>query len=241
MGDEDRRKYYFAQQAQQTPTGAYMDVGQSNRGHVYELGKGDWSESVDSIPSGDETAPQNEDEHSRQFSNRHIYRPSSPSGTDPFGQHDTQPSHYLQTHSARRQSQGGSSPPFAPVRPSRLSNGFRPPDDDELSASLLMAPPAASLNASHGRPMRSERPPLANTPLIRVPTGSQVESFEMDDPRRHDDPLPNRPAQTQRMTRDPQPSQQEVPLMSDTAGSTPEARTKEKKERRRLFKRHQKK
>lgn len=50
MGDEDRRKYYFAQQAQQEPGGAYLNGSQ---GHVYDLGdegdKDNWADSVDSL------------------------------------------------------------------------------------------------------------------------------------------------------------------------------------------------
>ena len=57
MGDEDRRKYYFAQQAQREPGGAYTQVPQ--QGHVYEVGdddpKGNWNDSVESL--GSEYAP----------------------------------------------------------------------------------------------------------------------------------------------------------------------------------------
>ncbi len=53
MGEEDRRKYYFAQQAQREPGGAYTQVPQ--QGHVYEVGdddpKGNWNDSVDSLGS----------------------------------------------------------------------------------------------------------------------------------------------------------------------------------------------
>lgn len=45
---------------------------------------------------------------------------------------------------------------------------------------------------------------------------------------------------SQRAARDAQPKQQEIPLMSGVAGSNIESNTKEKKERRRLFKRQAK-
>ncbi len=50
MGDEDRRKYFFAQQSQREPGGAYMAASQ---GQVYDLGdetdKDNWADSVDSL------------------------------------------------------------------------------------------------------------------------------------------------------------------------------------------------
>ena len=51
MGEEDRRKYFFAQQAQREPGGAYMTEPQ---GRVYDLGdepdpKNTWVDSVDSL------------------------------------------------------------------------------------------------------------------------------------------------------------------------------------------------
>ena len=54
MGEEDRRKYFFAQQAQREPGGAYMNG--SCQGHVYDLGdetgnKETWSDSIESLGS----------------------------------------------------------------------------------------------------------------------------------------------------------------------------------------------
>ena len=61
MGDEDRRKYMFAQQAQREPGGYYLEA---SHGHVYEVGedgdhKGGWNDSVESLGSdyADRTGP----------------------------------------------------------------------------------------------------------------------------------------------------------------------------------------
>ena len=57
MGDEDRKKYFFAQQAQREPGGSYFEAPAPQRGHVYEMSddgtdqKGDWSESIESLDS----------------------------------------------------------------------------------------------------------------------------------------------------------------------------------------------
>lgn len=54
MGDEDRRKYFYAQQAQRDAGGVYSS--EANQGKIYEVGedfdsKGDWNESVASLSS----------------------------------------------------------------------------------------------------------------------------------------------------------------------------------------------
>ncbi len=83
MGDEDRRKYLFAQQAQREPGGAYMN--QQSHGQVYDVAdeqdhKGAWSESVESLGSED-PYPQEYQRppHSRESSYNSIHAPGSES------------------------------------------------------------------------------------------------------------------------------------------------------------------
>lgn len=71
MGDEDRRKYYFAQQAQQEPGGAYLNGSQ---GQVYDLGdegdKDNWADSVDSLAYDTFSSP-----HAQQSNQDGYFRP----------------------------------------------------------------------------------------------------------------------------------------------------------------------
>lgn len=91
MGDEDRRKYFFAQQAQREPGGHYLEATQ---GHVYEVGedgdhKGGWNESTESLGS------------------EYVER----TGTDYLSPHNNTAGH----------SPGSRSPNFVPAHPSGLS------------------------------------------------------------------------------------------------------------------------
>lgn len=76
MGDEDRRKYFFAQQAQREPAGQYMESGQ--RGQVYEVsddGKGDWAESVESF--GSDFHNHGQDQHHHPYGGHGNHSPGS--------------------------------------------------------------------------------------------------------------------------------------------------------------------
>lgn len=84
MGDEDRKKYFYAQQAQRESSTSYND--ERSRGHVYEVEdehdhKDDWSESVESLGS-EHTYPQEYQRppHAREgsYNGHHASDPRSP-------------------------------------------------------------------------------------------------------------------------------------------------------------------
>ncbi|KAI4202260.1 MAG: hypothetical protein LQ350_002644 [Teloschistes chrysophthalmus] len=80
MGEEDRRKYFFAQQAQREPGGQYMESGHGH-GQVYEVsddGKGEWNESVESLGYDHSNHPYGA--HSPVGSRSPSFMPTHPSG-----------------------------------------------------------------------------------------------------------------------------------------------------------------
>ena len=141
MGDEDRAKYYIAQQAQRQPRGAYMGMAARESGQVYEMGeefdhKGAYAESTESLGSGDEITPANGQEHLRQ-----------PPHNNPHG--GRSPAH---------------SPIFAPRRPRGL------PTEIDLGVPGVSRNTVHRSSSGPGRPIRTERSPLGLEPLTRSPT-----------------------------------------------------------------------
>ena len=153
MSEEDRRKYFFAQQAQQAPTGAYMNVENLDHGRVIEMTdemdrKGVWSDEVDEISSDDDTPPRGR-----------------------------MPVRYPQSYGQAGATSAGRSSNFAPSKRSRLSSYSTAGSGDEEAQEFTLPsgqhPPPAQFR-------RSERTasPLGNLPLIRLPSGDHLESIE---------------------------------------------------------------
>lgn len=148
MGDEDRRKYYFAQQAQREPGGTYYD---RSHGHVYDMDdeqnqKEGWNDSVDSL--GYDNSPT-----SYQPANQEYLRPAINSRSTSYGAL-TPP--------------GSRSPNFAPTQPSGLSSQ---PDSSYHDLTV----PEVSLNTGeHPTTMsshtRTQRSPLGRAALSRSNT-----------------------------------------------------------------------
>lgn len=161
MGEEDRRKYYFAQQAQREPGGAYAN--EASHGHVYDMDdetnqKEGWNDSVDSL--GYDNSPTG-----YRPSNQEYLRPALNSRSNSYGAL-TPP--------------GSRSPNFAPTHPSGLStqldNGYH-----DLTI------PEASLNTGDhtgtGSPhTRTQRSPLGRAALSRSNTGGNdgADGIELD-------------------------------------------------------------
>ena len=128
MSEEDRRKYVFAQQAQSTPTGAYMNVENLDRGRIIELEeagpKGIWSDDIESDSSEDEMPPRGRMPHPR------YSQPSSPQCSSPFPSSN-----------------------FAPRRPSQLS--YSVSGEDEIRPMTL--PPTQPTAISTAKPTTSQR------------------------------------------------------------------------------------
>ena len=141
MGDEDRSKYFIAQQAQQQPRGGYMSVVAHEPGQVYETSdvpdhKRMWSDSIEYIGSGVDYVAAYGQEHVRQP------RHSNPTGGN----------------------SSGTPPVFAPRRPTGV------PTEMDLGIPGMSLNPDARSSAIPGRPIRAERTPLGREPLTRVPT-----------------------------------------------------------------------
>jgi chitin synthase len=155
MGDEDRRKYFFAQQAQREPGGAYTQVPQ--QGRVYEVSddadpKGNWNDSVESLGSEYAPAPT----HGGQDYLHPQSREGSFISTDP---------------------PGSRSPNFRPTHPSHLSTEL-----GTLTHNDLTVPDASherSPSATRQQPIRTARSPLGRMPLTRTRTGDEA-GIEMD-------------------------------------------------------------
>ena len=155
MGDEDRRKYFFAQQAQREPGGAYTQVPQ--QGHVYEVSddsdvhKGNWNDSVESLGS--------------EYASNATYG----------GQGHLNP-HSREGSFVSIDPPGSRSPNFRPTHPSNLSTELGPIARDDLTvpdASHERSPSATR------QPIRSARSPLGRMPLTRTPTGDEA-GIEME-------------------------------------------------------------
>jgi chitin synthase len=167
MGEEDRRKYYFAQQAQREPGGAYMT--EASHGHVYDMEdennhKEGWNESVDSL--GYDNSP-----NSNQHTNQEYLRPELNSRSNSYGAL-TPP--------------GSRSPKFVPTHPSGLSTQLDHSYND-------LTVPEASLNtgdhaSSVSTHTRTQRSPLGRVALSRSNTGEDA-GIELDQRPQPRDPL----------------------------------------------------
>ncbi|KAL9024110.1 MAG: hypothetical protein Q9196_006752 [Gyalolechia fulgens] len=163
MGDEDRKKYFFAQQAQREPGGHYMDSGHYGYGQVYEVsddGKGDWNESVESLGS---------DYPNNHGQDAHLH----PYGGGGHGNHSPA---------------GSRSPNFLPAHPSHLSSEVLNSSENNLAlpeSSLI--PGDRSLGAGAGQ-IRSARSPLGRMPLTRRVTDDEA-GIELEQRVQQRDPL----------------------------------------------------
>ena len=147
MGEEDRRKYYFAQQAQREPGGAY----DASHGQVYDMDddhnqKEGWNDSVDSL--GYDNSPTG-----YQQTNQEYLRPALGPRSNSYGAL-TPP--------------GSRSPNFAPTHPSGLSTQLDNSYDD-------LSVPEASLNTGEhptavSTHTRTQRSPLGRAALSRSDT-----------------------------------------------------------------------
>ena len=156
MGDEDRAKYYIAQQAQQQPRGAYMSMASREPGQVYEMGedldhKRVYRGSTELLGSGDGFTPA--DGHEEIPPRLH---------SNPIGEHSL-----------------GHSPVFAPKLPRVL------PMELDLGAPGLPRNAGDRSSSGPGRPLRTERSRLGLEPLTRTPTdfnanGDEANNIEMD-------------------------------------------------------------
>ena len=189
MSEEDRRKYFFAQQAQQTPTGAYMNVENLDRGRVFEMTdetdrKGAWSDDIDEMSSEDETPPR---------------------GRIPL--------RYPQSYGLAGGISPGSSSNFAPTRPSRLSS-YSTAGSEGDGARDAATPSAQHTHPAQFRQSQRTASSLGNLPLIRLPSGDHLESIEVKQPPRSRVPSPEEPEQRLAERANPQELQQR-PLMGE--------------------------
>lgn len=157
MGDEDQRKYLFAQQAQKGGGGVFA---REQTGKVYDLGdedgKADWADSSTSLGGG--VGPGYDLDLQQQQINR-DFRHGGHSRTSSF--HSSvapQPSGVVS---------GTASPMFRPTTPSALSSEM----------GLLSAPENVHNQERSTSPMRAARSPLRNLPLSGVP-GEPIEMGE---------------------------------------------------------------
>ena len=170
MGDEDRSKYFYAQQAQREQGGIYWNGGPAPDhrqqklhpgGHVYEVSddydnqKDQWGDSVDSLAS------------------------------DPYN-HPTNLVHNQQNNDYLRPSSRGTSrsPAFQPANPSHLSSEV---------TDFHLSPPGGNhnphdLSSPLAHPPRTARSPLGRMPLQRRPTGDEA-GIEMEQRIQQREPL----------------------------------------------------
>lgn len=146
MGDEDRRKYYFAQQAQQEPGAAYLNGSQ---GHVYDLGdegdKDNWADSVDSLAYDAFSSP-----HAQQSNQDGYFRPD-PQARTAFTSAATPssaPAHYV---------------PMSPKASSPPTTGNQNAEPAQPGASLV---PGENPSATSGH-VRTTRNPLGRVTASR--------------------------------------------------------------------------
>ena len=155
MGDEDRKKYFFAQQAQREPGGAYMN--EPAQGQVFDLGdepdhKPEWSESTEDL--GDEPTVYTQD----------YYRPTHSRGS----------SHHAPSPVGSR------SPNFNPTHPSHLSTELGPGTNVSLGVPAMSYHPAERPAPPTTRRVRTERSPLGMGSLVRTRTGDEEVEIEME-------------------------------------------------------------
>ncbi len=218
MGDEDRRKYYFAQQSQQAPVGAYMSMEAHDHGRIYEMGddpdKHTWTESAESVDS-EEYQNQDISQYSRDKHGRHspVFAPRHPTGVP-------------------RDFEGSSHgdlgvPDFSLNHGQRLS----------INNGRLSPNPSERLAVVTGRPIRKDRSPLGREPMVRMPTREDVNDIEMEQQARPQDPLLEQPGRQQNpskgrpaRTHEPPPASYRPPrqddrLMEETPGRPSSSRS----------------
>jgi len=180
MGDEDRRKYLFAQQAQRD---SHISNSEPHRqsGHVYEMSddgdhKGDWADSAESLASD-------------------PYNPYSYNGNG-GGQGDyLQPATNRSNNTQRSPSHPAS---FLPTHPSGLSAEVPPSGYSDFSSPpepAALAPHQQSERHHRRSPsplaqpgIRSARSPLGRMPLMRTQTGDEP-SIELEQRQQQREPL----------------------------------------------------
>lgn len=163
MGDEDRKKYYFAQQAQREPGGAYMN--EPPQGQVYDLGdesdhKPEWSDSTEDLGS--------EPTYAQEY-----HRPTHSRGS-----------------SRHAQSPGSRSPNFNPTHPSGLSSELEPSANTTPGVPAMSHHPAERPGPTSRR-ARTERSPLGMNSFIRPRPGDEA-GFEMEQRREQPEALRRR-------------------------------------------------
>ena len=189
MGDEDRKKYFFAQQAQAAPAGSYFETQpqhQHQRGHVYEMSddgttdhKGDWSESIESL----DYAPRGS-----VASRSPSFLPTHPSGLHAElpqdGYYDLSPAPHSHPH---------------PQAPESTLSPYNDRGRDRRSHSPLAQPD-----------IRSARSPLGRMPLMRTQTGDEA-GIELEQRQQQREPLVRnvspRPGQGRGRESSPAPSE----------------------------------
>lgn len=174
MGEEDRKKYFFAQQAQREPGGAYMT---HDHGRVYDLDddsphKENWNESVESFGYETTATP-------NQYPSQDHLR-AEPQRSSSYNNPVTPP--------------GSRSPNFAPAQPSGLSTQL-----DYQYGDLAM--PENTLNTGENASglstqTRTARSPLGRMALSRSNTGD--EAIELDQRTQQRAPLMDERGRTER-------------------------------------------
>ena len=157
MGDEDQRKYMFAQQAQKSGGGVFAP---EQTGKVYDLGdddgKADWADS--SLSLDGRGAGPGYDSDTQQQQNR-DFRHDGRSRASSFHSAAPQPPSGVAS--------GSASPMFRPTTPSGLSSEM----------GLLSAPQNVHNRDRSTSPMRAGRSPLRNLPVSGAP-GEPIEMGE---------------------------------------------------------------
>jgi len=181
MGDEDRRKYLFAQQAQRD---SHISNSEHHRqsGHVYEMSddgdhKGDWADSAESLAS-DPYNPYNPYSHNGNGGGQGDYLQPAinrPNNT----QTPTRPSSFLPTHPSGLSAElppSGYSDLSSPAEPAALAPHHQE-RHDRRSPSPLAQPG-----------IRSARSPLGRMPLMRTQTGDEP-GIELEQRQQQREPL----------------------------------------------------
>ena len=149
MNEDDRLKYRIAQQAQQQPRGAYMNLTTQGQGHVYDLGedanhKSDWSDSAESLADREDAR---------------VYDPYYQPRARATDAHGRMPA--------------SRSPVFAPRRPSGPPIELTNLNQGEQGVSPLTLQARERPVSGHARGIKGERSPLGREPMVRQSTLTQ--------------------------------------------------------------------
>lgn len=179
MGDEDRRKYLFAQQAQRDSHISYSEPRRQS-GHVYEMSddgdhKGNWADSAESLASD----PYSPYSHNGNLGGQGDYlQPATnrPTNTQtPF-----RPASFLPTHPSGLSAElppSGYSDFSPPPEPAALAPHQQSERYDRRSPSPLAQPG-----------IRTARSPLGRVPLMRTQTGDEP-GIELEQRQQQREPL----------------------------------------------------